>query len=146
MEGGEQVRFCRHCSRSVYNFSSLGPDEIEALIRANEGRLCGRFYRRRDGTILTRDCPLGLGAARRWLLVQMGSIGGVFAVLFAVIPALGLVTRGDWRDWPLWDREPFRTVADRLGFRPQYTMGMIVRPAPLIPPQAPGGNQNSGGS
>jgi hypothetical protein len=34
------------------------------MIRA-EGRLCVRFYRRRDGTILTNNCPVGLRALKR---------------------------------------------------------------------------------
>ncbi|WP_301002384.1 hypothetical protein [Capsulimonas corticalis] len=30
-----------------------------------EGRLCVRFYQRKDGTMITRDCPVGVRIARR---------------------------------------------------------------------------------
>jgi TonB family protein len=35
-------------------------EEAADLIRRAEGTLCVRFYRRRDGTILTQNCPVGL--------------------------------------------------------------------------------------
>src|ERR1044072_9588384 len=65
MIGSEQVRFCRHCSLNVYNLSGMSKQEAEALIASTEGRLCVRFYRRSDGTILTDNCPVGLRALRR---------------------------------------------------------------------------------
>src|SRR5260221_12162739 len=40
--------------------------EVQRLIANSQGRVCGRFYRRADGTVLTQDCPRGLrGVARR---------------------------------------------------------------------------------
>jgi TonB family protein len=42
-------------------------EEAEDLIRKAEGSLCVRFYRRRDGTILTSNCPVGLQAIRHRL-------------------------------------------------------------------------------
>jgi hypothetical protein len=39
------------------------PDALK-LVNAAEGRLCIRFFRREDGTMLTRDCPVGLRAVR----------------------------------------------------------------------------------
>jgi hypothetical protein len=33
--------------------------EAEALIMKAEGRLCVRFYQRRDGSVITQDCPVG---------------------------------------------------------------------------------------
>ena len=41
--------------------------EAERLVVETEGRLCVRFYQRFDGTVLTRDCPVGVRAARRRL-------------------------------------------------------------------------------
>lgn len=61
MTGNDQSRHCAECNRNVYNFSAMTSAEIEQLIAARNGdRLCGRLYRRDDGTILTRDCPVGL--------------------------------------------------------------------------------------
>ena len=65
MTGDDCVRFCRLCERSVYNLSTLTRQEAERLIAEKEGRLCARLFRRSDGTILTRDCPVGIRARLR---------------------------------------------------------------------------------
>jgi len=36
--------------------------EIEALLSQREGRLCARLYQRTDGTVLTKNCPVGFRA------------------------------------------------------------------------------------
>ncbi|MFY9227043.1 MAG: energy transducer TonB [Blastocatellia bacterium] len=65
MTGNDQVRFCQQCSLNVYNLSNMAQDQAEELIRNKEGRLCVRFYRRSDGTILTQNCPVGLQALKK---------------------------------------------------------------------------------
>lgn len=65
MVGDERVRYCNQCSRHVYNLSGMTRREAEGLVTSAEGRLCVRFYRRPDGTILTRNCPVGLSALKR---------------------------------------------------------------------------------
>ncbi len=65
MVGDERSRYCDRCNLHVYNLSGMTRREAEALVTSNEGRLCVRFYRRPDGTILTRNCPVGLTALRR---------------------------------------------------------------------------------
>src|ERR1043165_1443217 len=65
MVGDERSRYCDRCSLHVYNLSGMTRREAEALVTSNEGRLCVRFYRRPDGTILTRNCPVGLSALKR---------------------------------------------------------------------------------
>ena len=65
MEGGGRVRLCRLCGLNVYDISELNATEAEALLLKTEGRLCGRLTRRADGTVLTKDCPVGLRALRR---------------------------------------------------------------------------------
>src|ERR1700722_4028446 len=67
MEGTDRVRFCDECRLTVYNLSEMTKAAAERLVARHEGndRLCVRFYRRADGTVLTRDCPRGL-AALRW--------------------------------------------------------------------------------
>ena len=62
MIGTDRMRFCGQCSLNVYNLSGMTRAEAESVIAANEGRLCVRFYRRRDGSIITQDCPVGLRA------------------------------------------------------------------------------------
>jgi len=65
MVGDERVRYCNKCELHVYNLSGMTRRQAEALVSNTEGRLCVRFYRRGDGTILTRNCPVGLAAVRR---------------------------------------------------------------------------------
>lgn len=66
MRGDERVRFCQHCSLNVYNLSAMTRREAEWLVTRTEGaRLCVRYYRRKDGTMLTRPCPVGLRALKR---------------------------------------------------------------------------------
>jgi TonB family protein len=64
MYGNDRVRFCGQCSQNVYNLSAMTHEQAEDLILKTEGRLCVRFYRRADGTILTRNCPVGLQAVK----------------------------------------------------------------------------------
>jgi hypothetical protein len=59
MDGDHRVRFCRECSRNVYNVSAMTEAEARRVIAEREGRVCVRFYQRRDGTVLTSDCPVG---------------------------------------------------------------------------------------
>jgi hypothetical protein len=84
MEGDERVRFCRLCDLHVYNVSELTSDEAESLVARTEGRLCARLYRRADGTVLTKDCPTGLRAARR----RVGRAAG--AAFAAILTFCGL--------------------------------------------------------
>jgi hypothetical protein len=65
MLGDDRRRFCGQCELNVYNLSGMTKREAEDLVNRAEGRLCVRFYRRSDGTILTKDCPVGLRAIKR---------------------------------------------------------------------------------
>ena len=66
MTGDDRARFCGQCQKTVYDLSAMTASAAEALVREKEGNLCGRFYRRADGTILHgEDCPVGL-VARQW--------------------------------------------------------------------------------
>lgn len=65
MVGDERVRFCGQCSLNVYNLSGMTKREAERLVASAEGRLCVRYYRRTDGSILTRNCPVGLRAVKQ---------------------------------------------------------------------------------
>jgi hypothetical protein len=83
MPGDERVRFCSQCHLNVYNISALTRKQAEKLIAETEGRLCAKLYRRADGTIITRDCPIGIRAIRRRVShvanAALGVILGIFA-------------------------------------------------------------------
>jgi hypothetical protein len=53
----------------------MSKPEADHLIINREGRLCVRFYRRADGSILTKDCPVGLRATKR----RFSSLGKAIA-------------------------------------------------------------------
>ena len=79
MKGDDRKRFCSACQLNVYNLSDMTRDEATSLIEQSEGRLCIRYYKRADGTVLTKNCPVGKSAlARR---VSKLCVGGVFALL-----------------------------------------------------------------
>jgi len=60
MEGDDRVRFCTGCKLNVYNISEMTRKEAEEFLQTNaDGQLCLRLYRRADGTLITKDCPVG---------------------------------------------------------------------------------------
>jgi hypothetical protein len=66
MVGDERVRHCADCNLNVYNLSAMTERQVQELIEDSRGkRLCARFYRRADGTVLTQDCPWSLRALTR---------------------------------------------------------------------------------
>ncbi len=56
MTGTDRIRFCSQCKQSVYDVSSLSANEAAQLIQDSGGDICVRFYRRPDGTLITKDC------------------------------------------------------------------------------------------
>jgi hypothetical protein len=115
MRGDHRVRFCDACSKHVYDLSGLTAVEARSLIAEAEGRVCVRLYRRRDGTVLTADCPVGLRSAVRRRLLRLATAGVVMVAslrsavwLYAYGGRLGSipaaptgrgVTLTDWADW-----------------------------------------------
>jgi len=84
MAGDDRVRHCAECNLSVYSFSAMTEPEIQQLIASKQERLCVRFYRRADGTILTEDCPRGLSAVvRRISRAAAAVIAAVMSTSFA---------------------------------------------------------------
>ena len=82
MYGDERKRFCGDCKLNVYNLSGMTRREAEDLITNWEGRLCVRFYRRADGSVLTQDCPIGWAAVKRRLSRAATAVFSMFAGLF----------------------------------------------------------------
>src|SRR5947209_12268222 len=94
MVGDERMRYCGQCNLHVYNLSGMTRTEAESLITNAEGRLCVRFYRRGDGTILTRNCPIGLRALKRRFSRTAGAmLSAVLGFLAGVGLDLGFATR-----------------------------------------------------
>lgn len=84
MTGDERTRHCGDCKKNVYNLSHMTREEAEALILEKEGKLCARYYQRHDGTILLKDCSIGIGQKRKRRIVAAGALALLgTAALFA---------------------------------------------------------------
>jgi hypothetical protein len=87
MYGNERKRFCAECKLNVYNLSDMTRREAENFLINAEGRVCVKFYRRADGTVLTKDCPVGWQAvkkrvsrtAKAFVSLCAGLFGGLLA-------------------------------------------------------------------
>jgi len=140
MSGNDRVRFCSACKKNVYNLSAMQRAEAEALLQKYEGQVCVRLYRRKDGTVLTQDCPVAV-RKKRALKLGLAAIGGGFlaaAGVLAVFAAGGEAMR--------------RVVGELVPTSPttapteHVTMGAVVAmgsaapmppPAPPAPPKPP---------
>ena len=89
MTGDDKVRFCGSCRQNVYNLSAMTRADAQSFVDASEGRHCLRFYRRADGTMLTRDCSCGHADGQR----QMARLGTRFALLFGLMAGAAAVPR-----------------------------------------------------
>lgn len=93
MTGDERTRVCSHCSKHVYNISEMQPMEVAEMIRAKEGKFCARIYQRRDGTVLTANCPVGKERFVRKIKITLCSVFG--AALFFIAARLIQATNAD---------------------------------------------------
>lgn len=141
MAGDDRSRFCGQCKLNVYNLSAMTAEEGEQLIREKEGKLCARIYRRADGTILTRDCPVGLRAVRHRVTMLAARIAAM--VLFAASAAAYAMTRD--RDYTRTTMPTYlqarMTVQRWLDNTPMSRMTLGV----IMPPTWPSGSNGSGG-
>lgn len=64
MNGNDNVRFCSHCSKDVYDLSSMTRGRAEQLVRDSEGRLCVRYVRDARGKVANAQ-PRHIQISRR---------------------------------------------------------------------------------
>jgi hypothetical protein len=89
MMGNDRKRFCGECKLNVYNLSGMTRTEAENLLHNSEGRLCVRFYKRADGTVLTQDCPVGWQALKK----RVSRTAAAFvSLIFGLLTGLGLMS------------------------------------------------------
>ncbi len=86
MSGDERVRRCNSCELNIYNITEMTKLEVEDLITKRKDRVCIRLYKRADGTVLTKDCPVGIRAYQkrvaRFAGAALTTILGLFSVSF----------------------------------------------------------------
>lgn len=143
--GSPGVRHCGQCDLNVYNISEMTRADAERFIAGTTpgSRTCIRFYRRADGTVLTRDCPVGLRAAR----AHLARVITRTAAAVAMLVSLSAIARSHSRDeasLSLSEVRPFSALCEWVRGRPVLppspfvVMGDIACPTP--PPPAAGSN------
>ncbi len=141
MRGDDRVRHCGACAMNVYNVEGLTRDEALALVHRAEGgeRVCVRFHRRADGTVLTRDCPVGVRTARRRALALAGRAAAVLLLALGTLAGSSGCSRTsrarqveplksimNWFDPP----PPMSHIAGRIAAPPRPQPPPIVTPLP----------------
>jgi hypothetical protein len=90
MTGDAKRRYCGECRLHVHNLSAMTRVEAEDLLKKADDRVCVRFYRRADGTVLTRDCV----PARATIQRRLRRLRVAAAALFGFLGPLGLAACG----------------------------------------------------
>ncbi len=85
MTGDDAVRFCHSCEKNVYQLSNMTTDQVNELFAKAEEMPCIRFYQRKDGTVMTQDCPVGARIVRRKRAI-VGLGAGVVSALYMLVP------------------------------------------------------------
>ena len=94
MEGNDRVRFCSKCNKHVFELASLTEQEAINLIEDKGEQLCGRIFRRSDGTIVTAECPPDPAKRSRpyqFTITTLICLITSSAALFAATPIIGRV-------------------------------------------------------
>jgi hypothetical protein len=134
MPGDDRSRFCGDCQRHVYNLSAMSRPEAEKLVFEREGRLCVRFYRRHDGTVLTADCPVGLRGVRRRIARSLAAACGLFMAILGSTALGSFASR--WVPRPAGP--PSQAFSEWLTPSTQvYSMGDMVLGGCALPPITP---------
>jgi len=145
MLGSERKRYCGECKLNVYNLSGMSKIEAENLIMNSEGRLCVRFYKRADGTVLTQDCPVG------WAKVKERTkkyVTAAASLIFSFFGALGLVSAFNKSNETVMGDFAIATSTPTPKTTPQETpiplMGAVPAPTPKRTSQATMGEYTVG--
>lgn len=95
MYGDERKRFCGDCKLNVYNLSGMTKSDAENLLLNSEGRLCVRFYRRSDGSIITNDCPVGWARVKQRTKMYATAAFSLLMALFSGVLIVSLFSKRD---------------------------------------------------
>ena len=135
MIGTDRKRFCGQCNLNVYNLSGMSVKEAESLLTQSEGRLCVRYYRRADGTILTKDCPVGWAKVKE----RVSRVAtAAFSLLMTLFAGIGLMTffskkgniekRYEMGDYPLMGAVAISGSNAPVSQQPIAVMGDVAVP------------------
>ena len=68
-------------------------DQAEALLMKAEGRLCVRFYKRRDGSVITQDCPVGWARVKERARIYATAAFSLFMALLSGVFVVSLFSK-----------------------------------------------------
>lgn len=143
MTGDDRTRRCDQCNLNVHNISAMTRQEGEAFLartfhadgRPIVGRVCARFYRRADGTILTADCPVGLAALR----AKARRAAARFAAAIGFTTLIAWAAARESAHTPFATTQPMATLAAWLKqpASPPVMMGKIATMGDIAVPPPP---------
>lgn len=134
MAGDDRKRFCGECKLNVYNLSGMTRYDAEHLLRLSEGRLCIRYFQRPDGTILTKDCPIGWARVKQRVSVFAAA---AFSLIVSLFGATFLMSYFGRSTVVVGKMTPFATPTPKT----VPLMGAIALPSPSPTPKATPKNQ-----
>ena len=120
MAGDRKVRYCGQCKLSVYNLAEMSREEVAAIVRKTDGRLCGRLYVRTDRMATLRDCPRGAfrKRVRRGMMVAAVLVLGGFGWL---LKSAGNQNRSVH---PVWVQNALDWIDPEVA-RPKFVLGEV---------------------
>lgn len=138
MRGDERRRFCEKCQLHVHDVRSLSEAEATELLRGASGRVCGRVFQRADGTVLTRDCPVGEATLRRRMVMSVVAVAALFVAVAGLLTG-SRSTRHHEGPAPVADALRDRFHAAREALRATALFGPLIdRFDPAPPPMIVG--------
>jgi hypothetical protein len=138
MVGDERARFCAQCKLHVYNLREMSHEDALSFIQHREGRTCVQFFRREDGKVLTRDCPVGVRALKQRFVRAVSAI----AALFVAVVSATMFGEIFQRKWPIGMRTPFEAFSYWIDPTPRWITGVVT--CPVVPPIVPPSNVLTG--
>jgi hypothetical protein len=139
MKGDARIRHCASCKLNVYNLREMTAAEVDELIERNSGRLCLRIYKRWDGTVLTRDCPVGVSRARVRMAAAMATAAAFMVVLVtplllrlgskeaASLEGFTFEERIDMLRYQAYEWPVIGAVLEKIYPQPTATVGAVIR-------------------
>ena len=141
MQGDDRRRYCSGCKLNVYNLSGMTRYDAEHLLRLSEGRLCVRYYLRSDGTILTKDCPVGWALIKQHVTVWTAA---AFSLLVSILAGFFIVSLFK-KTYPQQEPLMGAIAISRPTPTPKLAdvMGEIANPIPAPPQQKKAAREQS---
>ncbi len=87
-------RLCNQCNLHVYNVTNMTRSEAETFLSEQSDSVCLGLYRRKDGTLITKDCPFGIKLLNRAKYRLASIFASVLAVFGVTIIPLSAQERG----------------------------------------------------